>query len=91
MQRRRERIEKWRKEKKLKETETPLVILPPSKVWSLEDEAEEDEDVAKNGGAEDGEDDEIDPLDAFMMVRWCACPNAYIAVMTGLLCYHLVA
>lgn len=41
MQKRRERIEKWRAERKKKAIEegnstTPLIILPPTKKWNLE-------------------------------------------------------
>lgn len=66
MQKRRERIEKWRSERK--KEEIPLVVLPPSKKWSLEDDDDEDEAEADSkAGA--GDADDVDPLDAFMQVH----------------------
>ena len=50
MTKRRERIEKWRKEKKADEEEKQIVFLPPSKKWSLEDDDEEEEEVCGRGG-----------------------------------------
>ncbi|KAG1660989.1 putative ATP-dependent RNA helicase DDX46 [Nymphon striatum] len=85
MQKRRERIEKWRAERKQKEMEqsggiidiSQIVILPPSKKWTLEDDDDEDlpvenlpveniDEEIKNGN--ESNQDEIDPLDAFMIV-----------------------
>lgn len=80
MQKRRERIEKWRAEKKKREIEntkkeaekgTLAANVPKGsiKAWSLEDDDEEEEVVKEEGkeGA-DGEvnEEEEDPLDAFM-------------------------
>ena len=74
MQKRRERIEKWRAEKKKKEEESTEVAQDESqpkeaKKWSLEEEeSDEDENGVKANGAEDGAEaeDELDPLDAYM-------------------------
>ncbi|KAF6213297.1 hypothetical protein GE061_011015 [Apolygus lucorum] len=75
MQKRRERIERWRAERKKKDVETVKKELKsslanlqlPSKKWNLEDESDEEEDK-KEGNKEGVEDkEEIDPLDAFMM------------------------
>lgn len=70
MIKRRERIERWRAERKRKEVEIKKpgsvsgVHVP--KKWSLEDDEEDDDDDGEGkGGANDGEDD-VDPLDAFM-------------------------
>jgi len=79
MQKRRERIEKWRAEKKKKEMDTLKKESSEAstdkngdtkevKKWSLEDEDDEDDE---NGDKEAGEagndaDDEVDPLDAYM-------------------------
>ena len=68
MQKRRERIEKWRAEKKKKESEQTVEkeeVKPTTKKWSLEDEDCDDENGV-NGGEGELEDDEIDPLDAYM-------------------------
>ena len=72
MQKRRERIEKWRAEKKKKEMESTDAGQDESqpkeaKKWSLEEE-ESDEDENGVNGADGGEDaeDEVDPLDAYM-------------------------
>ena len=67
MQKRRERIETWRSKRKKDVEDTPqLVVVPPSKKWSLEDESDEDEPPPNPD--EMGNDDEVDPLDAYMMV-----------------------
>ena len=66
MQKRRERIEKWRAEKNKSKELIPVNIAPPSKKWSLEDEDDDDEDDNVNNSTADG--DEIDPLDAYMQV-----------------------
>ncbi|KAF2359190.1 DEAD/DEAH box helicase domain [Trinorchestia longiramus] len=72
MRKRRERIEKWRAEKKKKELEmtkkeaekgTLSVPKASTKSWNLEDDDDE-EDAA--GEKKDDADDEVDPLDAFM-------------------------
>lgn len=89
MIRRRERIERWRAERKRKELENnkkdkPSVLanlmMPSSKKWSLEDDSEEDEDDVKppkktleekmnepDEAKVKVDDDEVDPLDAFML------------------------
>lgn len=70
MIKRRERIERWRAERKRKEVEIKKPgggsgINVPKK-WSLEDDEEDDDDDGEGkGSANDGEDD-VDPLDAFM-------------------------
>ncbi|XP_071516080.1 probable ATP-dependent RNA helicase DDX46 isoform X2 [Panulirus ornatus] len=77
MQKRRERIEKWRAEKKKRELEAakkeaekgtlganvPKVSI---KAWSLEDDEEEEEGENKEADGKPEEEDEVDPLDAFM-------------------------
>lgn len=72
MQRRRERIEKWRLERKKAEGNTTNnIILPvPTKKWSLEDD--DDEETGPPQPKEETEtkveaEDEVDPLDAYMM------------------------
>ena len=51
MQKRRERVEKWRAERKIQEMENGAVTAPvvntPAKKWSLEDDDEEEEDDIK--------------------------------------------
>ncbi|XP_013414889.1 probable ATP-dependent RNA helicase DDX46 isoform X1 [Lingula anatina] len=65
MQKRRERIEKWREDRKKTIVLPQINIAPPSKTWSLEDDADdEEEEVKQENGADD--EDEIDPLDAYM-------------------------
>ncbi|XP_054707350.1 probable ATP-dependent RNA helicase DDX46 isoform X1 [Uloborus diversus] len=93
MQKRRERIEKWRAERKKKEiaeggtVNTSNVVLPSVKKWTLEDDDDEDlplvvetekneaeEKVEKKEIKEEEkekenmvvEEDDVDPLDAFM-------------------------
>ena len=66
MEKRRKRIEQWREERDKKQGEKPqLVVLPPSKNWSLEDDDDEEDPAPNSQGADD---DEIDPLDAYMQV-----------------------
>uniref|UniRef100_A0A2M4AF62 Probable ATP-dependent RNA helicase DDX46 n=1 Tax=Anopheles triannulatus TaxID=58253 RepID=A0A2M4AF62_9DIPT len=76
MTKRRERIERWRAERNKKELEIkkPLPVIVPSsslsaKKWSLEDD-EEDEELEdgkdKSGENAVPEEEEIDPLDAYM-------------------------
>ncbi|GIY16970.1 probable ATP-dependent RNA helicase DDX46 [Caerostris darwini] len=95
MQKRRERIEKWRAERKKKEIAegvsagTANVVVPSVKKWSLEDDDDEEippisetekiepeEKIEKTEKKEikeeekekmEVEDDDVDPLDAFMM------------------------
>ncbi len=64
MQKRRERIEQWRAERKKNQETVQLTVLPPSKKWSLEDDEDEEEEAAPSG--EGAENDEVDPLDAYM-------------------------
>lgn len=85
MQKRRERIERWRAERKRKEIESAKkevqkgsivtnIQIPTSKKWSLEDDSgdealpgEDAEGKEKNNiGEKKEEEDEIDPLDAYM-------------------------
>ncbi|XP_076054170.1 pre-mRNA processing factor 5 [Oratosquilla oratoria] len=77
MQKRRERIEKWRAEKKKKELEnakkeaekgTLAATVPKvsAKAWSLEDDEEEDETKEEVREDKIEDNDEVDPLDAFM-------------------------
>jgi len=64
MQKRRERIEHWRAERRKTQELAPVNIAPANmKKWSLEDDDDEDEE----GGAGGLADDEVDPLDAYMM------------------------
>ncbi|XP_062558965.1 probable ATP-dependent RNA helicase DDX46 [Armigeres subalbatus] len=71
MVKRRERIERWRAERKRKEIEikkpTVLTGVNIPKKWSLEDDEEDDEDDIKDKANKDNdEEDDVDPLDAFM-------------------------
>ncbi|XP_041981934.1 probable ATP-dependent RNA helicase DDX46 [Aricia agestis] len=82
MQKRRDRIERWRAERKRKELESAKkevqkgsivtnIQTPTSKKWSLEDdsgdEGEDGESKEKQAAEEKKEEeDEIDPLDAYM-------------------------
>ncbi|XP_060570452.1 probable ATP-dependent RNA helicase DDX46, partial [Ruditapes philippinarum] len=65
MQKRRERIEKWRAEKNKTKELLPINIAPPSKKWSLEDEDDDDEENEDDETKTD-DDNEVDPLDAYM-------------------------
>lgn len=67
MQKRRERIEQWRAERNKNKELIPINIAPPSKKWSLEDE-DDDEDESTEAGTKNEDDDEVDPLDAYMQV-----------------------
>ena len=71
MQKRRERIEKWRMERKAAQAAQPIQITMPSKKWSLEDDEDDEEPVDPSSTA-GGNDDEVDPLDAFMVVSCCS-------------------
>ncbi|XP_054266207.1 probable ATP-dependent RNA helicase DDX46 isoform X2 [Macrosteles quadrilineatus] len=72
MQKRRERIERWRAERKKKELEqvkkdmkNSLANLQlPSKKWNLEDDSDEEDEAKTEGKADEVE--EVDTLDAFM-------------------------
>ncbi|BHF64003.1 Probable ATP-dependent RNA helicase ddx46 [Sparganum proliferum] len=81
MQKRRERIERWRREKRLKldvaTAHSKLldgIKVRTGKKWTLEDEEEEEEDNApppptespEGGSTQKDDEDEIDPLDAYM-------------------------
>lgn len=66
MQKRRERINAWRKERKQEAEDVPLQIVPPSaKKWTLEDDDDDDDDDEGNAGS-NVDEDELDPLDAYM-------------------------
>lgn len=81
MVKRRERVEKWRSERKLKELEKTKINLEkgtlpdgipvPNKKWNLEEDSDDDDATtadqakSKDGGAGGG-DDEVDPLDLYM-------------------------
>jgi len=68
MQKRRERIEQWRAARKAKQEDVAVVqAAPASRKWTLEDE--EDEDAENEVTAtQNGENEDIDPLDAYMQV-----------------------
>ena len=73
MQKRRERIEKWRADKKKKEMDSAEAGQDESqpkeaKKWSLEEEESDEDENVKANGADDGAEaeDELDPLDAYM-------------------------
>ncbi|KAK7869476.1 hypothetical protein R5R35_008192 [Gryllus longicercus] len=75
MQKRRERIERWRAERKKKELEmtkkdlkgTLANLQLPMKKWTLEDDSDEEEEKQENKeNKEEQEEEEVDPLDAFM-------------------------
>ena len=68
MQKRRERIEQWRTVRNKDKEIIPIVIAPPSRKWTLEDDDDDDDDNAGNHG--DGEDDFVDSLDAYMQVGY---------------------
>lgn len=82
MQKRRERIERWRAERKKKEQELTKkeaqkgtlvqnLTIPQgsAKKWSLENDSDEEEE--EKSGADNAEEAEIDPLDAFMLGVFC--------------------
>ncbi|PNF43480.1 putative ATP-dependent RNA helicase DDX46 [Cryptotermes secundus] len=76
MQKRRERIERWRAERKKKELEVTKKEIKgsllanlqlPMKKWTLEDDSDEEEDKQDNKENKDEIiEEEVDPLDAFM-------------------------
>uniref|UniRef100_A0A1Q3FW87 Probable ATP-dependent RNA helicase DDX46 n=1 Tax=Culex tarsalis TaxID=7177 RepID=A0A1Q3FW87_CULTA len=70
MIRRRERIERWRAERKRKEVEIKkpggVSGINVPKKWSLEDDEEDDDDDGEGKGGDDDAEDDVDPLDAFM-------------------------
>ncbi|XP_063244308.1 probable ATP-dependent RNA helicase DDX46 [Bacillus rossius redtenbacheri] len=72
MQKRRERIERWRAERKKKELEVTKKEIKgnilanlqlPMKKWTLEDDSDEEESAHDN---KENQVEELDPLDAFM-------------------------
>ncbi|TGZ60095.1 hypothetical protein CRM22_008741 [Opisthorchis felineus] len=72
MQKRRERIERWRRERKLKQdilsVQQRIVETarqPRSAKWNLDDDDDE-EDTKKSAPSKQAVEDEVDPLDAFM-------------------------
>ena len=73
MQKRRERIEQWRTERKKTFEATQIVITPASKKWSLEDDDDEEEPPADGASDANGEENDIDPLDAYMQVCVVLC------------------
>jgi len=69
MQKRRERIEQWRAARKAKQEDVVPAAQTPaeSRKWTLEDE--EDDDGENDASAtQNGETEDIDPLDAYMQV-----------------------
>ena len=66
MQKRRERIEKWRTDRKKGKEALPINIAPPSKKWSLEDDDDEEDETSTS--TQNLAEDEVDPLDAYMLV-----------------------
>lgn len=66
MQKRRDRIEKWRQERKKQQDLVPINISQPARQWTLEDDEDEDEDDVNNGA---DADEVMDPLDAYMQVQ----------------------
>ncbi|XP_074647908.1 putative ATP-dependent RNA helicase DDX46 isoform X2 [Tubulanus polymorphus] len=65
MRKRRERIEKWRNERRKNADIVPINIAPANKkAWNLEDDDDDDEN--DQGNTSTLGDDEVDPLDAFM-------------------------
>ncbi|XKL59431.1 hypothetical protein PGB90_000447 [Kerria lacca] len=74
MKKRRERIERWRAERKKKELEAIRKDLKssltniqlPSKKWNLEDDSDEEEENKSQEDTTVNETEEVDPLDAYM-------------------------
>ncbi|XP_015731257.1 probable ATP-dependent RNA helicase DDX46 [Coturnix japonica] len=73
MRKRKERVEKWREEQRKKamenigELKKEIEEMKQGKKWSLEDDDDDDEETAE--GEKEGnevEDEELDPLDAYM-------------------------
>lgn len=90
MQKRRERVEKWRKEKNKGKSDLGMVVLPKSKSWNLEEDDEDEEEESKNNKAAivaeettnnkqetEEDDDDVDPLDAYMQVCMVHSKNQY--------------
>lgn len=69
MQKRRERIERWRAERKKKEQEAmkkdnqKTNATPSAKKWSLEDDSEDEDKIEKGEKEENGNKDEDKPIE----------------------------
>ncbi|XP_048716399.1 probable ATP-dependent RNA helicase DDX46 isoform X2 [Lepidochelys kempii] len=73
MRKRKERVEKWREEQRKKamenigELKKEIEEMKQGKKWSLEDDDDDEEETAEGEKeAEEIEDEELDPLDAYM-------------------------
>ncbi|KAM7162535.1 putative ATP-dependent RNA helicase DDX46 isoform 2-T2 [Macrochelys suwanniensis] len=73
MRKRKERVEKWREEQRKKamenigELKKEIEEMKQGKKWSLEDDDDDDEETAEGEKEPDEiEDEELDPLDAYM-------------------------
>ncbi|XP_067422442.1 probable ATP-dependent RNA helicase DDX46 isoform X2 [Emydura macquarii macquarii] len=73
MRKRKERVEKWREEQRKKamenigELKKEIEEMKQGKKWSLEDDDDDEEEPAEGEKEEDEiEDEELDPLDAYM-------------------------
>ncbi|XP_070773451.1 probable ATP-dependent RNA helicase DDX46 isoform X2 [Enoplosus armatus] len=76
MRKRKERVEKWREEQRKKaienigEIKKELEEMKQGKKWSLEDDDDDDEDVSEEEKEtpmeQQAEEDDVDPLDAYM-------------------------
>nr|XP_005995960.1 PREDICTED: probable ATP-dependent RNA helicase DDX46 isoform X1 [Latimeria chalumnae] len=73
MRKRKERVEKWREEQRKKamenigELKREIEEMKQGKKWSLEDDDDDDEEAAEGEKeGEENEDEELDPLDAYM-------------------------
>lgn len=87
MQKRRERIEQWRAARKAKQddvTASADETTPASRKWTLEDEEDEeaDNDVT---AAQNGEPEDVDPLDAYMQVCLTVPFSCFLHQLNGLL------
>ena len=91
MQKRRERIEQWRAARKAKQEDATAGDetrpAAASRKWTLEDEEDEDAEndvtAAQNGEAED-----VDPLDAYMQVYVLCAGTSCVQVC--LICRHVL-
>lgn len=95
MTKRRERIERWRAEQAPKK-EKIVPVVSSSKNWSLENESDDEEDSKEKEKVPAIEEEEIDPLDAFMMEvqeevmkinkvsRPAATKTGGVTIMTGI-------
>ncbi|XP_010071716.1 PREDICTED: probable ATP-dependent RNA helicase DDX46 [Pterocles gutturalis] len=73
MRKRKERVEKWREEQRKKamenigELKKEIEEMKQGKKWSLEDDDDDEEETAEGEKeGEEAEDEELDPLDAYM-------------------------